>query len=129
MTARYLGGAAPPAISAVFVQAVGAPSWKDRASSVTMSSSQNPASLGEGLLFTAIVDGSSSSTPTGRVLFMVDGEVAGDPAGVVLTDVGSTARAVLSVPGLAHGRHTVTATYLGDPMYKGSTVRVTQVVN
>jgi hypothetical protein len=33
------------------------------------------------------------------------------------------------VPNLAHGRHTVSATYLGDATYKGSTARIVVGVN
>jgi hypothetical protein len=62
------------------------------------------------------------------VLFMVNGQVIGGP--VTLTTVsGSTARATLALSGLAGGRHIVTATYLGNSNYKGSTATVTQTVN
>jgi hypothetical protein len=68
--------------------------------------------------------------PTSRILFMVDGQVVGDPTGVAVTPLsGSTARATFTATGLKHGRHKVTATYLGDPIYKGSTALVTQTVN
>jgi hypothetical protein len=61
---------------------------------------------------------------------MVDGAVAGDPAGQVVVPVsGSMARVTLSVPGLPHGRHSVSASYLGDPNYKGSTAGILQQVN
>jgi hypothetical protein len=36
---------------------------------------------------------------------------------------------VVGLPALLHGRHIVTATYLGDSSYKGSTAAVTQTVN
>jgi hypothetical protein len=42
---------------------------------------------------------------------------------------GSSARATLSLAGAAHGRHKVTATYLGDLNYKGSTGAATETVN
>ena len=70
----------------------------------------------------------SSGTPAGAVLFMVNGEVVGGP--VTLTAIsGSIARATVVLPGLAGGRHLVTAAYLGSSNYKGSTATVTQTVN
>ena len=128
ITVRYLGSAsAPPAISGVFVQAVGASSWKNRTSSATLSASPNPSVLGANVTLTANITG-SSGTPTGAVLFMVNGQVVGGP--VTLTAInGSTARATLALPDLVGGRHIVTATYLGSSNYKGSTAAVTQVVN
>jgi hypothetical protein len=133
ITARYVGSAsAPPAIAPVFVQAVGASGWKNRTTTMCLSSSGNPSALGDAVTFTATVTGSSSTTPSGRILFMIDGVVAGDPAGVpVITISSTTARATLSVsaPGLAHGRHKVTAIYLGDSTYKGSAGTLTQTVN
>jgi len=133
VTARYVAAVGvtdvPSSQSGVFVQAVGEPGWKDRATSMSLTSS-NPSAIDAPVVFTADVTGSSSSAPTGRILFMVDGQVVGDPAGVtVATLSGTTARATVTVTGLKHGRHKVTATYLGDPTYKGSTAAVTQTVN
>ena len=129
--ARYAGSSsAPPVISAVFVQAVGGNGWKNRTSTATVASSANPAPLGTTITFTATIVGSSGSVPTGRVLFMVNDVVIGDPAGVPVTFVsGTTVRATLEVPGLAHGAHRVAVTYLGDVNYKGSTSAVSQIVN
>jgi hypothetical protein len=131
ITARYLGSAtAPPAISGVLVQAVGGSSWRNRSTTASVASSANPAALGTTVTFTATIGGSSSSVPTGRVLFMIDGVVVGGAAGIAVTPVsGSTVRAVLPVSGLARGAHKVTVTYLGDTNYKGSTALVTQTVN
>ena len=131
ITARYTGFAdVPPSRSPVFVQAVGASGWKNRATTMTLSSSSNPSVIDAPVVFTADVAGSSGSMPNGRILFMVNGEVVGDPAGVAVTPLsGSTARATFTVSGLKHGQHKVTATYLGDPNYKGSTALVTQTVN
>jgi hypothetical protein len=130
VTARFLGsGSAPPSVSPVLVQAVGSSGWKNRTSTTTLVSSADPSGPGEAVTLTATVSG-SSSTPAGRVLFMIDGEVVGDPAGVVLTPLsGSQARASLAVTSLWHGRHKVTATYLGSSTYKGSTRALTQDVN
>ena len=120
ITVRYLGSAsAPPVISGVFVQAVGASGWKNRTTSATLSASPNPSTLGATVTLTANITG-SSGTPAGAVLFMVNGQVVGGP--VTLTAIsGSTARATLVLSGLAGGRHIVTATYLGSSNYKGST--------
>ena len=127
ITARYTGAnGVPPARSDVFVQAVGASGWKNRTTSMTVTATPNPAVLGDSVTVTADVSGSSGA-PTGRVLFMVDGAVVADIA--VTARSSSAARATLAVPGLAHGRHTISATYLGDPTYKGSTNRLTAVVN
>jgi hypothetical protein len=128
ITVRYLGSAsAPPVISGVFVQAVGSSGWKNRTSSTTLSASPNPSDVGASVTLTANVTG-SSGTPAGAVLFMVNGQVVGEP--VTLTTIsGSTARATFVVPGLPGGRHLITATYLGSSNYKGSTASVTQTVN
>jgi len=131
ITARYTGlGDVPPSRSPVFVQAVGGSGWKDRTTTMAVSSSANPSIIDAPVVFTADVAGSSGSMPNGRILFMVNGQVVGDPAGVAVTPLsGSTARAAVTVTGLKYGRHKVTATYLGDPNYKGSTALVTQTVN
>jgi hypothetical protein len=128
ITARYLGSAsAPPVISGVLAQAVGAAGWKNRTSTTTLSASPNPSAPGAAVTLTANVTG-PNGTPAGAVLFMVNGEVVGAP--VTLTAIsGSTAQATLVLPGLAGGRHVVTTTYLGSSNYKGSTAAVTQTVN
>jgi hypothetical protein len=128
ITVRYLGSAsAPPVISGVFVQAVGSSGWKNRTSSATVSASPNPSALGATVTLTANITG-SNGTPAGVVLFMVNGEVVGEP--VTLTAIsGSTARATFVLSGLPGGSHLVTATYLGSSNYKGSTATVSQTVN
>lgn len=130
ITVRYLGSAsAPPVRSGVFVQAVGASGWKNRVTSLALSPSQNPSASGSDVSFTATVTGSSGSMPTGRVLFMVNGDVVGSATGVSLAPLsGSTSQATFVLSGAAVGRHTVTATYLGDSNYKGSAAAVTQTV-
>ncbi len=121
MTVRYLGSAsAPPVISGVFVQAVGSSGWKNRTSSTTLSASPNPSALGGSVTLTANITG-SSGTPAGAVLFMVNGQVVGGGPVALTAISGSTARAMFVLPGLAGGRHIVTATYLGSSNYKGST--------
>jgi len=130
ITARYLGGAAPASTSAVFLQAVGLSGWKNRTTTTTLASSANPSSLGDDVVLTATVTGSSSTIPTGRVLFMVNGQVVGDPQGVAVAAVsGTTVGTTLTLAALPHGQHSVTVTYLGDATYKGSVAAATQIVN
>jgi Concanavalin A-like lectin/glucanases superfamily/MBG domain (YGX type)/Bacterial Ig-like domain (group 3)/IPT/TIG domain/MBG domain len=131
VTAQYTGSAsAPPARSSVLVQAVTGSGWKNRSTTLSLVASPNPAALGTTVALTATVDGSTTTVPGGRVLFMVDGLVVGNPLGESLTPVsGSDARATLNVPELAHGRHKVTATYLGNSTYRGSTGAVVETVN
>jgi hypothetical protein len=129
ITVRYPGSAsAPPAISGVFVQAVGSSGWKNRTSSTTVSASPNPSALGGSVTLTANITG-SSGTPAGAVLFMVNGQVVGGGAVTLTAISGSAARATFVLPGLPGGRHIVTATFLGSSNYKGSTATVTQTVS
>jgi hypothetical protein len=128
ITVRYLGSpSAPPVISGVFVQAVGASGWKNRTSSATLSAAPNPSALGATVTLTANITG-ASGTPVGAVLFMVDGQVVGGPVTLAALS-GSTAQATFVLSGLEGGHHLVTATYLGSSNYKGSTATVTQTVN
>ena len=131
VTARYAGAdGVPPSGSGVLVQAISGSNWKNRATTLSLTASPNPAALGSTIVLTATVDPSTSTMPTGRVLFMVDGVVVGNPAGESLTPAGgSNASATLSVAGLAHGRHQVTATYLGNSTFRGSTGAVVETVN
>lgn len=128
--ARFTGNAsAPPVNSPVFVQAVNGSGYKDRTSTLAVVSSANPSALGATVTFTATASG-SSGTPTGRILFLVDGFVVGNPAGVPVTTVsGSAAQAIVSVPNFAGGRHKVTATYLGNSNYRGNNGALSQTVN
>jgi Tol biopolymer transport system component len=126
ITARFQGTAsAPPVISPVLVQSVTATGWKDRTSTLGLVSSATPSALGATVTFTATASG-SSGTPTGRILFMVDGLVVGDPTGVAMSGAG---QASVSVSTLNGGRHKVTATYLGNSNYRGSNGALTQTVN
>ena len=129
ITARYLGaGDIPPATSAVFVQTIKLSGTNPKSSTMTLTSSANPSALGAGVDF--VINVSGSPRPTGRVLFMIDDVVVGDPAGEPLVAVNSTtARVTLSISTLAHGNHKVTATYLGDANFRGNTRVVTQTVN
>ena len=131
MTARYAGSVdAPPSRSAVLVQAVAGTGSKSKSSTLALTATPNPAALGGSVDLVATVTGSMATRPTGSVLFVIDGLVVGNPLGEPLAPLsGSNARATLPVSGLAHGRHKVTATYLGDLTYKGSTSAVTETVD
>jgi len=131
ITARYLGDTAvPPSISPVFVQDVAASGAHLKTSTMTLVASPSPATLDGQVTFTATVTGSNKIVPTGAVLFMVNGQVIGSASGVTLTATGSvTARAVLNTSTLAHGTHTVTATYLGDANYRGVASTISLTVN
>jgi YVTN family beta-propeller protein len=92
------------------------------ATSIGLSSSQNPSAPGQPVTFTAIV-GCPGFTATGTVTFTIDG-TPGSP--VTLTN-GS---ASYTASGLSPGSHTVSATYSGDGNCIASTsTPLTQVVN
>jgi hypothetical protein len=89
----------------------------------TLTSSANPAVVGQKVIFDASVDSSSGSgTPTGNVVFSVDGT---DVATVAL-DAGA---ASYNTTTLTAGKHTVKATYQGDSAFSSSSDAITQTVN
>lgn len=80
-----------------------------------------PASAGRPVSFSATVTatGTSAATPTGGVVFSVDGQ---DKDLVPLvTTAGSPPTAAITIPGLPLGYHTVSATYTGDARFAVST--------
>ena len=81
-------------------------------SSTTVSSSLNPSSYGQAVIFTASVTGSS---PTGTVTFYVDGNQFDTE-----TLISGSAYSI-GTSALAAGMHTVTATFSGDTNNAGST--------
>jgi hypothetical protein len=93
-----------------FSNAVGGASLP--ASTTTVSSSANPATVGQQVTFTAVVSAPSySGTPTGTVTFTIDGQ-AQTP--VQLSVVGGVDEAEFTTSTLAAGSHTVSASYSGD---------------
>jgi hypothetical protein len=95
---------------------------------MALSTQPEPSIVGGPVTITATVSGSNGA-PTGRILILVDGQAVGDPAGIAVTPVsGSAARVSVVLPGLNFGRHTISATYLGDPTYKGSTAQAAHQV-
>ncbi|HEY1474866.1 MAG TPA: Ig-like domain repeat protein, partial [Pseudolabrys sp.] len=92
-----------------------------KASSTTLTSSQNPSSGGQPVTFTATVAG-SPGTPTGTVTF-----ADGATALATVTMAGGTASFTTS--SLTIGVHTIVATYSGDAGFASSTASLQQAVN
>ncbi len=89
----------------------------------TLSSSTNPALVGQNVTFTAsVAPGSGTGPPTGSVAFSVDGTSA---ATVTLDD---TAHASYSTTALSAGTHTVVASYSGDSNYATSGGSLTETI-
>jgi hypothetical protein len=84
------------------------------ATTTTVTSSQNPATVGDPVTFTATVAPVGTGTPTGTVQFSIDGTDVGTPQ----TLVGGTAS--YSTSGLAAGPHDVSAVYSGDANFADS---------
>jgi len=82
-------------------------------SATAVSSSVNPSAEGQSVTFTAIVS-SSGGTPTGNVQFKADAINLGSPVALV-SGVAATSTSSLSV-----GTHTITADYIGDANFAGS---------
>lgn len=91
-------------------------------SSVTLTSSSNPAIAGQTVTYTATVSG-SSGTPTGIVIFEDDGSILGTAT------VDGSGQAIFSTAALAVGSQTITALYSGDATYGDSAAFLTQTVN
>ena len=81
------------------------------ATSLVLSSSQNPSNAGEPVTFTATIAGGAA--PSGNVTFSIDGTSIGMEA----LDAGS---ASLTHAGLTSGVHSVVASYSGDTNNQGS---------
>jgi len=115
LTARYSGDAQFAAsTSAGLTQTVAT----HAGSTMTrLSSSPNPSAIGAAVTLVATVRASAgTATPTGAVEFF-DGPVA---LGLALVSGGT---ATLTTSSLAAGSHVLTATYLGDSAFAGSTSR------
>jgi hypothetical protein len=93
-------------------------------SATALVSAQNPSAQGSNVTFTATVSPikPATTTPTGNVQFLTNGIACGSP--VVL----SSGVASLSPSGLPVGTNTVTAAYLGDGNFNGSSNSLAQVV-
>jgi subtilisin-like proprotein convertase family protein len=87
-----------------------------------LTSSVNPAIVGQSVTFTATVTFAGSPVPTGTVTFQTDGvgsaPVALDPTG----------KAAMTTNSLSAGSHAITATFDGTPLLAASTASLTQDV-
>jgi hypothetical protein len=120
ITATYSGDATFAGSSAQLIQTVtnGTPT------TTTITSSQNPSTVGQSVTFTATVAPTGGSgMPTGQVTFSVDGG-----AGTMVTLSGG--KAMFSTATLTATNHTITASYAGNGTFAASTGTFTQnVVN
>src|SRR5260370_665925 len=85
------------------------------ASSTALTSSPNPATFGQSVTFTATVSSSTTGTPTGIVQFF-DGSMQ-----IGTGTLNANGHAAFSTPSLSVGLHPITANYLGDTNFTGST--------
>ncbi len=120
ITAEYEGDSDFTDSSASLTQTV-----NKAASTVVLTSSANPSTLGENVTFTATVSAASpgSGTPTGDVVFTADG--------VTLDTVplNSQGQATVATAELTVGSHTIVANYEGDSDFTTSSATLTQTVN
>ena len=94
------------------------------ATTTSLLSSQNPATTGQTVTFTATVVPSGAGTPTGSVTFL-DGVTS-----LATIAINASGVATFATSALALGPHTITATYGGDPSFNGSTSpAVVEVIN
>jgi Bacterial Ig-like domain (group 3)/Autotransporter beta-domain len=89
-----------------------------------VTSSANPVTIGSPVTFTAAITGSGGTTPTGSVTFKDGATVLGSGS------LDGSGNATLTTVAGAVGIHQITATYIGDSNFTGSTSPIlTQVVN
>jgi hypothetical protein len=94
-------------------------------SSVFLTADNNPLAVGQSVTFTAFVNTNNGGTPTGSVTFTADGVEVGTAA---LTTVNGEQQATFSTSALTLGDHDISATYLGDAIYPGSSDDLTESV-
>jgi hypothetical protein len=116
----------PSGNTSAFSTVVGSPPLA--ASQTSLSSSANPSTAGEPVIFTAIVTAPGyQGTPTGTVVFTIDGQ---KQAPVALTVVRGMDEAQFITSALAAGSHSVSVSYNGDAKVAGSGASLpTQAVN
>jgi predicted transcriptional regulator len=89
--------------------------WAQRATTTTLSSSQNPSAVGQPVTFTATVTPTSGGgTPTGTVTFR-------DGATILGTGTLSGGQATFTTSSLSVGSHSITAAYGGNNPFNPST--------
>ncbi|MFV8270088.1 HYR domain-containing protein, partial [Flavobacterium sp. GT2N3] len=108
------------------IHSTGSFSTGTASSSVSLSSSLNPSTVGQSVTFTATVTGNLTTKPTGIVNFVdvMTNTVLGSIAINATTGIAS-----LSVGSLSAALHTITAYYGGDSRYAVSSNSFTQTVN
>jgi len=90
--------------------------------SETLTSSLNPAMVGQSITFTAQLSG-ASGTPTGAIQFL-------DGASLLSTQpVSGTGSATFSTNSLAAGSHTITANYVPSGSWQSSSATLVEVIN
>jgi hypothetical protein len=93
--------------------------------STHVTTSDNPATYGEFVSYTASVTADDATTPSGAIQFSVDGTNIGDP---VQVDADGTAQSpLLASP--EPGDHSVIAAFVGNPGYSNSGDFLAQTVN
>jgi hypothetical protein len=99
-------------------------------SSATLTSSQNPASLGQTVTLTASINSNSvvAGPPSGAVTFM-DGPAVLAASQPLAVSGATTSAVSFSVSTLAVGSHSITATYVPTGNFTASTASLTQVVS
>lgn len=117
IVARYAGNAAlSPSISSPALLTVfsGTPPVT---TTVTLASSGTPATFGQAVTFTATVT-PASGTPTGVVVFLVDGTLLGTAN---VSSSGGVSTGAISSSALSRGVHLVNALFVGGPGFASST--------
>jgi uncharacterized repeat protein (TIGR03803 family) len=117
ITAVYRGNADFSGSSSALSQVV-----NQAASTVTLTSSQNPSSLGQSVTFTAKVATQSGGTPTGQVVFK-------NGSKTLATVALASGVATYNTSSLTSGSHTITAKYNGSKNFSVSSTTLTQTVN
>jgi hypothetical protein len=98
--------------------------WVIKATTTSVSSNLNPATVGASVTFTATVTSSASGTLTGTVTFLDNG------ASIGTGTLTSSAMATFTTSLLTVGSHPITAQYGGDPNFTASTsTAITQTIN
>jgi hypothetical protein len=118
ITANYGGDSNYSSSSGSLTQII---SQETGSSSVSLSSSLNPAAPIQAVTFTANVSG-DSGTPTGTVTFMADNDVLGT------SPLDGSGNATITTSTLPLGSHTITALYNGDANYGSSSASLTQAI-
>jgi len=98
------------------------------ATSVAVTSSENPSTSGDTVTFTATVsDTAGSATPQGSVAFYDGSTLLGN--GSALSGSGSSATSTYATSALAVGSHTITAKFTGSTGFQNAQGSVSQTVN